>query len=549
MNLSILVKVSPLLFLAAFLYIPIVNLALAVDELNSRSYLETLFSVVRDPYYLNVIGFTLSQATVSTILVLLTAMPCCYILSKYEFPGKSIVLALLTVPFIMPPIVLVIALLVFFGPQNPLMNTFFQHINFSGFGNNGSLVLILIAHVIFEFSIVVRLVSNFWSNLNKNITEVASVLGASPNQIFFNVTLPVLKPALIAASSLVFMFTFTSFGVILILGGGLFSTLETEIYYSTFKYLDLSVAVCLSFIQIIFTTLILLIYSVFQTRANRTLKLAKGERRYTKINSKKDFIQVCLFLVTIIIIMSPYLILLMRSFLSDGAFSFDSYKSLFININDSYFFLSPIKVVGNSLLFGMLTVLFSVPLGICVSYYLSKGKSKYKSLIDSFYMSTLGISSVVLGLALLTGLHTAFIDFRTTWIPLVVAHILISYPFVVRIILPTLNSIGPNLTGSAISLGASPWALFARLELPIISRSILVGAVFSFAISMGEFGASLLISRPEHSTIPVHIYRYLSQPGQSNFEHALAMSGILMAIAVAGFIFIEKFRYKGWGDF
>ncbi|MFL2640362.1 MAG: ABC transporter permease [Dehalococcoidia bacterium] len=549
MNLSILVKVSPLLFLAAFLYIPIVNLALAVDELNSRSYLETLFSVVRDPYYLDVIGFTLSQATVSTILVLLTAMPCCYILSKYEFPGKSIVLALLTVPFIMPPIVLVIALLVFFGPQNPLMNTFFQHINFSGFGNNGSLVLILIAHVIFEFSIVVRLVSNFWSNLNKNITEVASVLGASPNQIFFNVTLPVLKPALIAASSLVFMFTFTSFGVILILGGGLFSTLETEIYYSTFKYLDLSVAVCLSFIQIIFTTLILLIYSVFQTRANRTLKLAKGERRYTKINSKKDFIQVCLFLVTIIIIMSPYLILLMRSFLSDGAFSFDSYKSLFININDSYFFLSPIKVVGNSLLFGMLTVLFSVPLGICVSYYLSKGKSKYKSLIDSFYMSTLGISSVVLGLALLTGLHTAFIDFRTTWIPLVVAHILISYPFVVRIILPTLNSIGPNLTGSAISLGASPWALFARLELPIISRSILVGAVFSFAISMGEFGASLLISRPEHSTIPVHIYRYLSQPGQSNFEHALAMSGILMAIAVAGFIFIEKFRYKGWGDF
>ena len=163
MNLSILVKVSPLLFLAVFLYIPIVNLALAVDELNSRSYLETLFSVVRDPYYLNVIGFTLSQAMVSTILVLITAMPCCYVLSKYEFPGKSIILALLTVPFIMPPIVLVIALLVFFGPQNPLINTFFQDLNFSGPGNNGSLVLILIAHVIFEFSIVVRLVSNFWS--------------------------------------------------------------------------------------------------------------------------------------------------------------------------------------------------------------------------------------------------------------------------------------------------------------------------------------------------------------------------------------------------
>ena len=90
-------------------------------------------------------------------------------------------------------------------------------------------MLILIAHVIFEFSIVVRLVSNFWSNLSKNMYEVASVLGASSNQIFFNVTLPVLKPAIIAAGSLVFMFTFTSFGVILILGGGVFSTIETEI--------------------------------------------------------------------------------------------------------------------------------------------------------------------------------------------------------------------------------------------------------------------------------------------------------------------------------
>lgn len=549
MNLSTLVKVSPLVFLAVFLYIPVANLVFAVDGLSSRSYLESLLSIVRNPYYLEVIGFTLFQASISTILVLLAAMPCCYILSKYEFPGKSIILALLTVPFIMPPIVLVIALLVFIGPQNPLINAFSHHINFSDFGTNGTFVLILIAHVIFEFSIVVRLVSNFWSNLSKNMYEVASVLGASSNQIFFNVTLPVLKPAIIAAGSLVFMFTFTSFGVILILGGGVFSTIETEIYYSTFKYLDLSIAVSLSFIQIIFTTFILLIYSVSQSRANRTLKLARGKRLYRKINSKKDLIQISVLFLTIIIILSPYLFLLIRSLMVDGIFTFHSYKSLFINVNDSYFFLSPIKVVGNSLLFGMLTVLFSVPLGICVSYYLAKRRSKYKSIIDSFYMSTLGISSVVLGLALLTGLHTPFIDFRTTWVPLVVAHVLISYPFVVRIMLPTLNSIGPNLTGSAISLGASPWGLFFRLELPILARSILVSAVFSFAISMGEFGASLLISRPEHSTIPVHIYRYLSQPGQANFEHALAMSGILMVIAAVSFVFIEKFRFRGWGDF
>ena len=133
MNFFILVKASPLIFLAVFFYIPVAKLVFAVDELSSRSYLESLLSIVRTPYYLDVIRFTLFQATVSTILVLLTAMPCCYVLSKYEFPGKSIILALLTVPFIMPPIVLVIALLVFLGPQNPFLNAVRQHINFSSF--------------------------------------------------------------------------------------------------------------------------------------------------------------------------------------------------------------------------------------------------------------------------------------------------------------------------------------------------------------------------------------------------------------------------------
>ena len=549
MNLSILVKISPLMFLIMFLYFPIANLLFSLDELSNRSYIESLLTIGRTPYYLDVIGFTFLQALISTFLVMVVAMPCCYVLAKFKFPGKSIALALLTVPFIMPPIVLVIALLVFVGPNNPLMNMLVERLNFFNFGTGGNFFLILIAHVIFEFSIVVRLISNFWSNLNKNIYEVAAVLGASPRKIFITVTFPILKPAIIAAGSLIFMFTFTSFGVILILGGGFFSTMETEIYYSIFKYFDLTIAVALSFIQIVFTIIILLVYSVFQSRANRTLRLTQGEKRYIPIRSKNDLIQVSLFLLTTVIVLSPYLFLLIRSLFFDGSFSFDPYTSLFINIDDSYFFLSPLKVVANSLFFGFLTVIVAVPLGICVSYYLGKQKSKFGNILDSFYMSTLGISSVVLGLALLMGLHNSVIDLRTTWVPLVVAHILISYPFVVRIILPTLNSIGPNLIGSAINLGSSPWKVFTRLELPILSKSILVSAVFSFAISMGEFGASLLITRPEHATIPVHIYRYLSQPGQANFEHAIAMSCILMLMATLGFILIEKLRYRGWGDF
>jgi thiamine transport system permease protein len=97
-------------------------------------------------------------------------------------------------------------------------------------------------------------------------------------------------------------------------------------------------------------------------------------------------------------------------------------------------------------------------------------------------------------------------------------------------------------------LGASPLRVWQEVDLPIASRAVLVGAVFAFTISMGEFGATLFIARPDTPTMPIAIYRFLDQPGSLNYGQALAMSTLLMLVCGLGFILIERFRV-GNGEF
>ena len=98
-------------------------------------------------------------------------------------------------------------------------------------------------------------------------------------------------------------------------------------------------------------------------------------------------------------------------------------------------------------------------------------------------------------------------------------------------------------------LGAAPSRVWWAIDLPLIARPLAVGAVFSFTISMGEFGATLLIARTEYATIPVTLYRYLSQPGRINYGQALAMSALLMLICTASFLLIERLRVGEIGSF
>jgi len=437
--------------------------------------------------------------------------------------------------------------------------------------------LILLAHVFYNYSVVIRVVGGFWANLSSHTEEAAAVLGANRRQVFWHVTLPALAPALLAAALLIFLFTFTSFGVILILGGPGFATIETEIYRQAVVYLKFPVAAALSIVQIVFTYVVMLAYTHFTRRITTPLRFQSQRQTLRPPSAGREQLLVALnVLLMLALLFSPLLALVERSFTTaDGTFTLDYYRELPINRRGSVMHVPPLEAVGNSLRFAMLTVLLATTLGALGAWLVSNGDQRNrrdaelgkKSLrisrrtilklgvsvvkkqgwLDALLMLPLGVSAVTLGFGYIVALGRL----RTSpWlVPL--AHTLIAFPFVVRSVLPVLRGIHPNLREAAAVLGASPGQVWREIDLPIVGRALLVGAVFAFTVSMGEFGATSFIARPGGSatTLPIAINRFLGQPGALNLGQAVALSTILMLVCAVGFMAIERFRYGEIGEF
>jgi thiamine transport system permease protein len=189
-------------------------------------------------------------------------------------------------------------------------------------------------------------------------------------------------------------------------------------------------------------------------------------------------------------------------------------------------------------------------LGLPAALALARDRDSLSSRIfDPLLMLPMGTSAVTLGLGFIVALATPALDLRTSPILIPLAHTLVAFPFVVRSLTPALRSIQPRLRQAAAVLGASPRNVLRRIDLPLIGRALLVAATFAFSISLGEFGATAVIYRPEYPTIPMMIYRFLSQPGALNYGQALALSTILMLVCGGGMLAIERFRIAEVGEF
>jgi thiamine transport system permease protein len=194
-------------------------------------------------------------------------------------------------------------------------------------------------------------------------------------------------------------------------------------------------------------------------------------------------------------------------------------------------------------------------LGLLASWALARetGRDKFLAILnrilDPVLMLPLGTSAVTLGLGFIVALNTPPLDLRSSPFLIPLAHTLVAFPFVVRSLTPALRSIRPRLRHAAAVMGATPQQILRYIDLPLVGRALLVAATFAFTISIGEFGATALIARPEYPTVPVVIYRLISQPGMLNYGQALALSTILMVVTAAGMLGIERFRIADVGEF
>ncbi|MFN2115110.1 MAG: ABC transporter permease [Anaerolineae bacterium] len=546
--LRIAVGLGLLAFLAAFYFHPlfsILRLSLAPDgRLEAAAAVE----VLSEAYVWRLVGFTTWQATLSTALTLALGLPVAYVFARYDFPGKQTLRAVTAVPFVLPTVVVAAAFLALLG-NGGVINRWLQaalQLEAGPLRLERTLWIVLLAHAFYNLGVVVRTVGGFWSNMGSELEEAAAVLGAGPWRRFSHVTLPLLLPSIAAASLLVFLFCFTSFGVMLILGGLRYSTLETEIYRQTIAFFDLPAAAVLALLQLVITFGVMVAYTRLQARTSVTLALQPS--RHTSRPPAGIWRRLMVAAVVIALsafVLTPLLTLAWRSLTLGGEMTLVYYRELGVNRLGSAFFVPPGEAVWNSLRFALTATGLSLALGVTGAYMVAGRRSGWRTLLDPILLLPLGTSAVTLGL----GYVVAMGNLRASTALIPAAHTLIAMPFVVRAILPALRGLDQRLRDAAAVLGAGPVRAWRQVDLPILWPAVVVGAAFAFTISMGEFGATLLISRPETQTMPVVIYRALSRPGQLNYGQALAMSTILMAVCAAAIVIIERFRFRDIGEF
>ncbi len=539
----------PLAFLGVFFFYPLARilvLSLDLAALN-RSSLRLAADAL---------GFTLYQAALSTALTFLIGLPAAYLFARFDFPGKTLLRALTAVPFMLPTVVVAAGFNALLGPRGwinlGLMRLF--ALDAPPISFVGTLGAILAAHVFYNTTIVIRIVGNALSHLDPRLEAAARTLGADARRVWWHVTLPLLRPSLLAAGLLVFLFDFTSFGVILLLGGPTFATLEVAIYIQALQMLNLPLAALLSLIQLLCTLLFAALYTrALRRSAVQTAPHARLAQRPRTFAARLFVLGMTGLLLLFFIL--PMLSLPLRSVARLEAargergevaygLTTDYYTELFVNRRGSLFYVPPARAVAISLGYAAFTVALSLALGFPAASALAR-PGRLERALDPLFILPLGASAVTLGLGFILAFNRPPLRLiASPWlIPL--AHTMVALPFVIRALQPALAAIPHRLREAALTLGASPLRAWLAVDWPIVSRATLAAATFAFTVSLGEFGATALLTRPEYPTIPIAIYRFLSQPGGLNYGQAMAMATILMVVTALGILLIEWLGLPG----
>ena len=548
----------PLGFLAVFFAYPV--LTVVADGLGGLGNLLGR-SAIR-----SVLWFTVWQAVASTALTLAVGVPAAAALARLRPRARRIVRAVITVPFVLPTVVVAGAF----------------EATFDRFGlDDGALSLhhsvgaILLAHVFFNYAVVVRTVGSWWAGLDGRSADAAAVLGATPARAFRSVTWPLLRPAVAAAAAVTFLFSFTSFGVILILGGPTRATVETEIYRYAITRLDFSTASALALCQLAAVAALVALAGV----AERRRAVARRAPGRVAPRPRRGLIAANAA-VAAVLLGVPILMLVERAFAAGDGYGVGNFAAL----GDRVQMLpaTALNALGHSLVFAALAMVIATAVGALASFVVAGGQMRaapptrtawqrrflaadppvrtaavfapsenaarrrfagLRILLDVGLTLPLGVSAVTVGLGMLLALDTPPLEFRTAWWIIPVAHGLVGMPFVVRTLVPTLRSIDHRLREAAAVLGASPMRTRREVDVPIASRAVAVGAAFAFAVSLGEFGATAFLPRrPDTLTAPLALFRLLGTPGEALRGQAMALAVVLMAATAASVLVIEGLR-------
>lgn len=497
----------PTLFLLLFLGYPLTQLA------GSFS-----FTPLLEPSLWSIAALATIQALSSVLMALVIGVPIAAVVTRYNVRGARWTLTLVTVPFVLPTVVVAMAF-------RSLM------------GSATGLIIVVIAHAYINIAVVVRVVGATWSQLDDRLGVVSSSLGAGPWRTWWRVTVPQLKPALLATSAIVFLFSFTSLGVVLILGDRWSRTLELQILRNTSVLLDFGSATAAAVLQLVLVAG-LIIWLIRQPIGSR-LPREQARRKLPEHGWMRMRIIATLFIANAIVL-APLLFLVTASFRSRTGWTWQWWLALG-NVDAGTTRLgSPAEALLLSLLFALATGIIAAAIGGAAAVAVL-GRQR---IIAALAVIPLGISAATLGLGILLAFGRGPFDLRSTGLLIPIAHSLVAIPLVVAVVAPALRATDRRLVDVASSLGAAPTRAFWTAYGPVLRTVMVAAGGLAAAVSLGEFGAASFLGRPGTPTVPVQITRLLSRPGEQSYGVAAALAILLVVLTLVVVASVDRFGRK-----
>ncbi len=478
-----------------------------------------------EPRFLKSFAFGLSQALASTVFAVLIGMPAAFLLARRTFHGKPLLGALAAVPFCVPPLIMAIGFVLFYG-RNGYLNRFLQALTgsteppvtflYSFWG-------IVLIHGLYNFPLVMRMTADAWVRVPGSQEEAAALLGAGKPRIFFTVTLPSIAPSIGAAASLTFLLCFFSFVIVLMFAPPGTATPEVELYRAARFDFDQSLAAAFALAETCVAMAVLCLYALFE-------KLAVPQRREVGDAFKaqalhsaggKFLLAVFGFMVAVFLA-GPLVSVLIESLLvrsrGKAGLGFGNYAGLF---SSGEFLASG----ANTLLIGIASAILASIAGFVFSVRAQKKNSLFHGTI--FPMLPLAISGIALAYGWTRLLGTS------TFLTIAAVQAVSTYPFILRAIQGSLGNADRKYADAARTLGSGNLGVTLRIRLPLALPSMLSGFAFAFAISAGDANAVIIAPVPGMNTLAGYLYRLAAS---YRFNEACAVAVVLGVISASIFL-------------
>lgn len=479
----------------------------------------------------------------SVILSASVGVPLAFIFSRYKFPGSLIFSSLAILPFMMPPLVGVMSFIFLYGETGILPRIIQSALKLDTppFGIDG-IPAVLLVHTYTMYVYFYMFVSSGLKRIDQSLIESAYNLGASKLMVFRRVMLPLLTPALVSASLLVFMTSMASFSAPFLFATD-YRILSLQIYYSKVNN-DMDMAATQTVVLSLISICFLIIVQIYSHRKHY-VAISKGVSSQQKKLHKGKYLMSAFGIIIVIILLLPHLVILLMSFVKDGTWTWQTLPPEYTKENYVNLFKKPevFKPIANSLKMSAISTSASVLFGVLSAYLIVKRRFIGRRVLDALIMIPWALPGTVVAMNLILAFNKPTLltanqaIVGTFWI-LPLAYFLRDTPLVFRATYASLQQLDDSLEESARNLGASRFYALRRVVIPMVAPGIISGALLSFVTSLGEFVASILLYTPYNKPISVEIYSQLDR--LSNFGTASAYSVLLILMISIVFIISNK---------